>query len=253
MFSEKPIAETPSGTVRCYEKAKAVNRPLFCAFNRRFDPSFSSVKEKVRSGLLGHVQVIKTTSRDSPLPSIAYLKISGGIFHDCAVHDIDMVTWILGEYPIEVYAAANAQIPEIKEIEDFDNVVITMKFASGTLALIDLCRYANYGYDQRLEVFGHNGMLHVLNETPNKEVFSGNLNSSQVPMYYSFPSRHADGYAREMNHFLDVIQLGESMSVTDRMTSGVSKIADACEESAKTGTPISLEWCKDEIPEGYIM
>ena len=44
----------------------------------------------------------QTTSRDSPLPSLDYLKISGGIFHDCAVHDIDLITWILGEYPTEV-------------------------------------------------------------------------------------------------------------------------------------------------------
>ena len=74
---------------------------------RRFDPSFSSVQAKVREGEIGHVQMIKTTSRDSPLPSINYLKISGGIFHDCAVHDIDMVTWILGEYPSKVSLCDN--------------------------------------------------------------------------------------------------------------------------------------------------
>ena len=70
---------------------------------RRFDPSFSSVQAKVRAGEIGHVQMIKTTYSDSPLPSITYRKISGGIYHDCAVHDIDMVTWILGEYPSKVF------------------------------------------------------------------------------------------------------------------------------------------------------
>ena len=102
MFSEKPIAEDPSGTARCYAKADEVGKPLFCAFNRRFDPSFASVRRRVQAGEIGHVQMIKTTSRDSPLPTIDYLKISGGIFHDCAVHDIDLVTWIVGEYPTEV-------------------------------------------------------------------------------------------------------------------------------------------------------
>ena len=102
VFSEKPIAEAPSGTARCYKKADEVGKPLFCAFNRRFDPSFASIRAKVHNGEVGHVQMIKTTSRDSPLPSIEYLKISGGIFHDCAVHDIDLVTWIIGEYPAKV-------------------------------------------------------------------------------------------------------------------------------------------------------
>ena len=32
-------------------------------------------RSKVRSGKVGHVQMIKTTSRDSPLPSLDYLKI----------------------------------------------------------------------------------------------------------------------------------------------------------------------------------
>jgi len=251
VFSEKPISQDPDGTSRCYKKSSEVGKPLFCAFNRRFDPSFNSIKEKVQAGQVGHVQMIKTTSRDSPLPSLEYLKISGGIFHDCAVHDIDMITWVLGEYPTQVYSAANAQIPEIKEINDWDNVAITLKFNSGTIGMIDLCRFANYGYDQRLEVFGHSGMLHALNETPNKEVFSDGVGSSQVPMYYSFPSRHADGYNRELDHFLDVVQNNVTMSVTDRMTSAVSKIADACEESAKTGAPVDLTWGPEEVPHGY--
>lgn len=103
VFCEKPIAETREDSEKCYEAAKAAGRVLFCAFNRRFDPSWSSVRQRVRKGEVGHVQVMKVCSRDSPLPSIEYLKISGGIFHDCMVHDIDMMTWTLGEFPIKVF------------------------------------------------------------------------------------------------------------------------------------------------------
>jgi len=252
VFSEKPISQDPNGTARCYQRAASVGKPLFCAFNRRFDPSFADVRRRVRGGELGHVYRIKTVSRDSPLPSLDYLKISGGIFHDCAVHDIDMITWILGEVPSEVFSAANAQIPEIAGINDWDNVVITLKFPSGTLGQIDLSRFSIYGYDQRLEVFGPNGMLDVKNETPNNTVFSGLNGISEVPIYYSFPSRHCDGYREELEHFLQVVQGRATMSVTDRMTSLVSKIADACEESAKTGEAVKLSWSPEEIPEDYV-
>jgi len=60
------------------------------------------VRDRVHKGEVGHVHTIKTVSRDSPLPTIEYLKVSGGIFHDCLVHDIDMITWVLGEYPDKV-------------------------------------------------------------------------------------------------------------------------------------------------------
>ena len=42
------------------------------------------------------------------------------------------------------------------------------------------------------------------------------------------------------------------MSVTDRMTSAVSKIADACEDSAKSGKAVALSWADDELPQGYL-
>ena len=131
VFTEKPVSEEADAVERCYDLASKVGRPLFCAFNRRFDPSFDNVKNNVRSGKLGQVNQIKLTSRDSPLPSLDYLKISGGIFHDCMVHDIDLMTYILGEYPVQVFTQANAMIPEIAGINDHDNVVSTFKFASG--------------------------------------------------------------------------------------------------------------------------
>ena len=135
VFTEKPVSENTEAVDRVYKLAAKLNKPLFCAFNRRFDPGFSDVRAKIRNGQLGQVQQIKLTSRDSPLPSVAYLKISGGIFHDCMVHDIDLMTYILGEYPVQVFTIANAMIPEVAELNDHDNVVSTFKFASGLSTL----------------------------------------------------------------------------------------------------------------------
>lgn len=102
VFCEKPIAEDPKGTAKCYECAVSNGKPLLVAFNRRFDPSYENVRQRVRNGEVGHVHTIRLTARDSPLPTIEYLKISGGIFHDCMVHDIDLMTYVLGEYPTKV-------------------------------------------------------------------------------------------------------------------------------------------------------
>lgn len=42
--------------------------------------------------------------------------------------------------------------PEIADIGDYDTVVITLKFPSGTLGIIDISRLSSHGYDQRVEV-----------------------------------------------------------------------------------------------------
>ena len=74
------------------------------------------------------------------------------MLHDCSVHDIDVICWILGEYPRTVYMQAHSFIREIGELGDVDQVNITMKFPSGVIAAIDLNRDSCYGYDQRIEV-----------------------------------------------------------------------------------------------------
>ena len=50
VFSEKPIAENVEDTIDCYNVADIMDRPLLCAFNRRFDPTFSNVFRRVRQG-----------------------------------------------------------------------------------------------------------------------------------------------------------------------------------------------------------
>lgn len=231
VFCEKPIAEDLESSSRCYKQAEAVKKPLFSAFNRRFDPSYSALRDRVRAGEIGHIQVLKVCSRDSPLPTIDYLKHSGkvevnepfifydkdlstmylfigGIFHDCIVHDIDMATWITGELPVKVQATAVAHIPEIKAINDFDTVVCMLTFPSGTIAVLDNSRNSTYGYDQRLEAFGPRGMIRCDNERPIhcNEVQLGYTGSTVAPIWYSFASRFKRAYYLEMEHFLDVVE-----------------------------------------------
>lgn len=152
VFCEKPIAADMKAIASCYDAAARANLPLFCAFNRRFDPGMAKVQQQVREGKIGQIYQIKTTSRDSPRPSIDYIKISHGMYHDCAVHDIDMVCWVVGEEPVGVLAQGVTFDPEIKAVGDVDTIAIILKFPSGVLATIDLSRHSSYGYDQRLEV-----------------------------------------------------------------------------------------------------
>ncbi|KAL6431569.1 hypothetical protein ACFW04_007262 [Cataglyphis niger] len=250
VFCEKPIAENRSDTGKCYDMAEKIGKPLFCAFNRRFDPSYSEVRDRVRKGEVGHVHMIKTVSRDSPLPSIEYLKVSGGIFHDCLVHDIDIMTWILGEYPDKISAIADANIPEIKAIGDFDTVAVIMHFPSGTVGMIDLSRNSTYGYDQRVEVFGPKGVVQAENEQPNSIHRRYGLNGSvTAPIWYSFASRFMNGYRREFDHFVDIVHGKTKSLVKSKEILAVSKIATACEESARTGKIVDLNWANGELPD----
>jgi myo-inositol 2-dehydrogenase/D-chiro-inositol 1-dehydrogenase len=240
VFSEKPVAQNYDSVKQCYQKAKEAGIPLFCSFNRRFDPSFNALCKRVHAGELGKVHMIKTIARDSPLPTMDYLKTSNGIFHDCIVHDFDLICWTLGAYPTRVYATATAHRKEIAEIDDFDTVAVQMTFPGNTMAMIDISRFAVYGYDQRIEVFGPGGMLQCNNQ-PTLGLSSYKADGvKDQPIYYSFPSRYDASYKGALDHFVDVIQGKAEMEVTAKQTLYNSKIATAAEKSARTGLPVDI-------------
>ena len=214
---------------------------MLCAFNRRFDPAHSKVRNEVKSGKVGQLQVIKTCSRDSPFPPIGYLKGSPGIFHDCGIHDIDLIMWIVGEKPATVYAQAHAFHKEIADINDVDTVAVTMKFPSGVLAMIDLSRYAAYGYDQRLEAFGKKGMVESKNLSKSSFCLSNGSGISDDVIHFSFQERFAESYKIELDHFLDAIN-GQELIVTKDSTLSACRVAQACADSYKSGKIVELTW-----------
>lgn len=198
------------------------------------------IVNRTTSGELGQIQTAKMTSRDSPLPPLEYLRTSNGIYHDCAVHDIDVLMWIFGERPCSVYSTAHSFIKEIEEMNDVDTVAIVLKFPSGGIGLIDISRFACFGYDQRLEVFGKKGMLVQHNYAPSTVEFSGKNGSSTGRIHHSFPDRYAKSYIHALDHFVDVINGNCLSEITKESTLLACEVVNACEKSLKTGQAVLL-------------
>jgi len=240
VFCEKPISQDINNTKSCYEEAKKNNVPLFCAFNRRFDATHRNTKAACLNGDVGKIHMVKICSRNSIAPPIDYLRISGGIFHDRAVHDIDMALWMLDECPISVFSYAHAFHEDIKAMGDVDNVSITMKFQSGAIVQIDLSRFASYGYDQRVEVFGELGMVESTNQSPTSVVRSLGTGVSKDVIQFSFPQRYRDAYAAEISHFVNIMKGDEQPLITMSNVLLVTLIASACEASNNAGKPMKI-------------
>ena len=73
------------------------------------------------------------------------------------------------------------------------------------MAVIDNCRKAVYGYDQRVEVFGSKGMVESKNKFDNYTItYSEKGVTSSLPQHF-FLERYADAYKKEIDHFIDCI------------------------------------------------
>eukprot|EP00057_Strongylocentrotus_purpuratus_P011395 XP_011665869.1 PREDICTED: uncharacterized protein LOC763709 [Strongylocentrotus purpuratus] len=205
----------------------------------RFDPSIRKLRQRVQNGEIGQIRCIKSTARDGSFPPVEYLKISGGFYHDCAIHDIDLILWILGEKPISVFAQGHAFNDATKAMNDVDQAAIVLKFPSGVLATIDLNREAVYGYDQRLEVLGSKGMMQSQNRIEAPLTRHNEEGELLDPIFPSFAERYSQSYCDEMDHFLDAVEgKTDKLDVTMEDTLCTSWIADLCEKSMHQGKVI---------------
>lgn len=173
VFCEKPIDHDVEKIKEVISALEGTNLKYQVGFNRRFDHNFEAVQRAVAAGKVGRPQIIKITSRDPEPPGIDYVKVSGGMFLDMTIHDFDMVRFLAGCDATEVYVqGANLVDPAIGEAGDVDTAVITLQMENGAIAVIDNCRKAVYGYDQRAEVFGSVGMAAVGNDSQSSAVIT---------------------------------------------------------------------------------
>ena len=215
IFCEKPIDFDLDRIDKALEAVDKAGVKLQVGFNRRFDPNFKRVREVVAAGKIGTPHILRITSRDPEPPPIEYIKVSGGIFLDMTIHDFDMARYLIGDEVSEIYAAGGVMVdPEIGQAGDIDTAVITLRFENGTIGAIDNSRRAVYGYDQRVEVFGSEGMVAVSNNTPDTAVHSNAEGvHSSLPLFF-FVERYTESYIAEMKEFIECIQRDQTPSVT---------------------------------------
>ncbi|KZL71523.1 NAD binding rossmann fold-containing protein [Colletotrichum tofieldiae] len=203
VLCEKPICRSVT-EVRCFDmwtQSKPETR-VMVAFCRRFDDSYQDAREKVKAGAIGRPFVFRSHGCEkldqSPFFQ-QYLKNSGGIYFDSAIHDIDLSLMFLGEdsVPKSVSAVGTAAFfPDLAKTGDADNAVGVCEFWDGKIAHFYHSRSSSHGYDNVTEIFGTTGKLTV-NSTPRKNRVEicdtdGFVKVEPTPSWYDRRSTLAD-------------------------------------------------------------
>jgi myo-inositol 2-dehydrogenase/D-chiro-inositol 1-dehydrogenase len=243
IFCEKPVDLTLRKVDLCIREAKKARVPMFVGFNRRFDPSFRSLKKRLDAGAIGKLEQVIITNRDPGLPDLRFLATSGGLFLDFTIHDFDMARWLLGEEPVEVFAWGAVLVdPRVRtEGNDIDTAMLLLRTASGKMCHINNTRRAAYGYDQRIEVFGAKGMLRAANLTPTSvERFGAEATCADNP-WPNFQTRYAAAYAAELSSFIRSVETRKPVEVGPEDSRQVLVLAEAALKSSRTGRPVRLK------------
>ena len=241
IFCEKPLALDLNEIDEALKIVQASGVKLQVGFNRRFDPEFSAAKKLISEKSVGEVLQIKITSRDPGPPPAEYIKISGGLFCDMAIHDFDMARFLTGSEVSEVYSLGSCMIdPIIGTLGDIDTAMTLLKFENGAVVMIDNCRATNYGYDQRLEIFGKGGMIQVDNKRPHEIVLTSDLGSKKEKPLHFFLERYEESYKRELNAFLNSLENKTPIECDGIDGKMAIKIALAAQKSLEENRPVKL-------------
>lgn len=241
VFCEKPVDADPAKIREVLAAVEKAGVKFQVGFNRRFDHNFKAIKDRVAAGDIGEPHVIRVTSRDPEAPPIEYVKVSGGMFFDMTIHDFDMIRYLSGSEVEEVFAVGTVLVnPEIGKAGDIDTAVITLKLKNGAIGVIDNSRKAAYGYDQRAEVFGSKGAIHITNDTGSTAVFSDeNGVVAEKPKYF-FLERYMQSFADEISCFVDSVVNDKPTLVNGNDGLQPVLIALAAKKSLEENRPVKL-------------
>lgn len=241
IFCEKPVEVDLGRIDRALAAVEDAGVILQVGFNRRFDPNFQRLRRAVAEGEIGTPHQLHIISRDPAPPPLEYVRQSGGIFLDMTIHDFDMARFLIGDEVEEVYAVGGVRVdPAIGEAGDLDTVTITLQFAGGAVGVIENCRQAVYGYDQRVEVFGSRGVIRADNNFPNTcQIADGRSVHRDLPLNF-FMERYTQSYLEEMSRFLAAVAAGDPSPLPGPEARVPVVMAFAARRSWEQGRPVKL-------------
>jgi predicted dehydrogenase len=251
IFCEKPLGLSLASVQKALaqvermqaESQNAEQKIFMVGFMRRFDPAYARGKELVASGALGQPTVLKCTSGDAEYPS-KYQRDLGynSILLDLAVHDIDLARWLLAAEVYRVHVVCRSLVyPQLAELGDADNAIVTFEMDNGAIASAHFCRAFGYGYNVTSELVCQRGTVFLgelkqAGDAVRVASTAGTLSERIVPV---FTERFALAFQREMEVFAEAIRSGALPAGAPGPGDGLeaTRVAEALVRSWQTGLP----------------
>jgi myo-inositol 2-dehydrogenase/D-chiro-inositol 1-dehydrogenase len=240
VFCEKPIAPDLFGTLQVINVVRETGTPVQVGFQRRFDAGHVAVREAVAAGRLGWLHTVRSCTLDPAPPPAGYIPGSGGIFRDCAVHDIDAIRFVTGREVASVTAAGgNKGEDYFADSGDVDTGAALLILDDGTIGMISQTRYNGAGYDVRLEALGSKDSL-VAGLDAHTPLTPADGAAPAAP-YAGFLGRFGPAYEAELAAFAGVVAGRAENPCPAEEVLEAFYVAEACERSRREGRTVTIE------------
>jgi predicted dehydrogenase/threonine dehydrogenase-like Zn-dependent dehydrogenase len=232
VFVEKPLAINSAQLFAISKQLKANSQSLLTVgFNRRFSPLAQQLKSSIvnrQSSMYLHYRInagylpLNHWTQDESL--------GGGRIIGEACHFIDLISFLVGAFPISVAAHTLPDQGKYRE----DNVSMTFTFPDGSIGVVDYLANGDKSFPkERLEVFCE-GMIAVLDDYVSLTTVKDGRKKVES-------MAQDKGWKNEMTAFAKAIQRGDEPPIPYEQLIGVTKSTFAAVESIRSMTSIAIQ------------
>lgn len=254
---EKPLEITLARCDAIIDACDSAGVRLCTIFPSRFTPANQRLKRAIDGGRFGRLTMGDTYVKwwrtqqyyDSGGWRGTWDLDGGGALMNQAIHNVDLLTWLMGE--VESVMAHTATLAHVR-IEVEDTAVACLRFKNGALGVIEAATSAYPGLLKRTEIHGDRGSARVDQDDitlwefqekvpSDNEVFAGMAAASGFKAGASDPRGISHiGHRDQLADFLQAIDRGTSPVVDGREGRKSVEIIRAIYQSAKTGQLVKL-------------
>ena len=235
VFCEKPLATTQEACLRILDAEVAAGRRLVqVGYMRRYDAAYRALKEVVDGGSIGAPLVVHCAHRN---PSVPDWYTRENAINDTAVHEIDVVRWLLGEEIVATTVLAPRRNRHGGELQD--PLIVLFETESGAIVDVEVSVNIRYGYDIRTEVVAEDGTAALGDASPVVLRRDGGY-TGHVPA--DWRERFLRAYDVELQEWVDTVAAGAEPAGPNAWDGyAAAVVADAALEAMRTGTRTTVK------------
>ena len=229
VFTEKPLTTTAADCKEIVDAEMASGKHLVqVGFMRRYDRGYKQVKDLIDSGDFGAPMILKCTHRAE---SVADDYTTEMAVTDTAIHEIDVLPWLLGDEWAEVQCIMPKTTKNAHEGLK-DPQVMIMKTKGGIVTFLEVNVNCGFGYDINCEVVCEDGVINL--PCPSFPTTRKNFEVATA-IEKNWILRFIDSYDVELQDWVDCVKKGTTggSSAWDGYVAAIT--ADALVASQKSG------------------
>ena len=241
VFLEKPMASTTEDCRAIVAAADASDRAFMVGHICRFNPRYAAAKQEIDEGKIGRIVSMYARRNIPAAVTTEILEKIGPIIGD-GVHDTDLMLWFSGDQVVSAYAQSlswrNKPHPDLGWT--------MFRFASGAIGVLEnvwcLPDHTPFQIDERLEIIGTEGSIHVQETHPNFSIVDADGWRSPDTTYWpTHFGRLRGALVDELAYFATCVQEGRKPDViTPEESLAAVEACLAAERSATTGEVVQL-------------